>query len=230
MTLATSALKVAKFLGRVNADGTAITDLEDEIKGEIGEAIRFYNRKPYALTEFRGGELTTTSGTAWYSNVDLTNGAGDQDETGRTAVDVKDILRITYMRENPSSGINDAMQRIDYYAFERLFEGNTPSSSPTYYTVYAGQIGVWPTPDDAYTLYFSAHVKPVVPTADDDTSVWLTEAEELILAAAAKRVCMFYLRDEERAAGFAAMEATAEAALQSEHVAKSASGKLRVHD
>ena len=102
MTLATSALECAKYLSRVNAAGTAIVDLEAEIKNEIGETIKFYNRTPYALTEFRGGILTTAASTTWYSTVDLTSGDGDQDNTGRTAVDTKDILSIDYMRENPA--------------------------------------------------------------------------------------------------------------------------------
>lgn len=229
MTLATSALKCAKQLSRVDAAGTTITDLEAEIKEEIGETIRFYNRQQYALTEFRGVTLTTASGTTWYSSVDMTSGDGDQDNTGRSAVDVKDILSITYMRDNTSS-IYDWMKRVDYPTFEMFFEGSTPQGDPSYFTVYAGQIGIWPTPDAAYTLYFSAHVKPTVPTADSDTSVWLDEAEEMIVAGACKRVCLKHLRDTDRAAAFAVTEGDARKGLAREYLIKSSSGKLKVHD
>lgn len=228
MTLATTALNCAKQLGRVNAAGTAIADLETEIKAEIGETIRFYNRQKYALTEFRGGLLTTTSGTTWYSSVDLTSGDGDQSKTSRTAVDTNTILGITYMRDNTGS-IYDRMRQIPYQEFEGLFEGSTPQSSPSYWTMWAGQIGVWPTPDAAYTLYFSAHVKAPVPTGDSDTSVWLTEAGEMIEAGACKRVCLKYLRDSERAAEFAVVEETARQNLAREYILKSSSGKIKAH-
>jgi len=104
MTLATVALNCAKKLGRVNAAGTAITDLEDEIKAEIGEAIRFYNRQKWALTEFRGFEITTSAGTNWYSTMDLTSGGGDQDNTSRTAVDVNTLLDVHYVKVEDSNG------------------------------------------------------------------------------------------------------------------------------
>lgn len=228
MTLATSALSCAKKLGRVNTAGTMIADLETEIKAEIAETIRFYNRQKFALTEFRGVELTTVAGTTWYSSVDLTNGDGDQDNTGRTAVDVKDITHITYMRDNTATP--EPIKRVDYQQFESWFEGNTPNGGPNYFTVYAGQIGLWPTPDAAYTIYFSAHVKPVVPTADSDTSVWLDEAGEMIEAGALKRVCVNYLRDAERAGEFAAIEKTARDALAMEYTLKSSSGRLKVNE
>lgn len=228
MTLATSALECAKMLAKTNAAGDTITALETEIKAEIGEAITFYNRQSFALTEFRGANLTTASGTVWYSSVDLTTGDGDQDTTGRTAVDVKDILQISYMR-NETSSVYDYMKRLQYPEFEALFEGSNPNSQPSAFTVYAGQIGMWPTPDAAYTMYVSMHVKPVVPTADGDTSVWLDEAEELILSAAAKRMCLKYLRDTERAGEFAALEQDARRGLEREYLLKSSSGRLKVH-
>lgn len=231
MTLATSALECAKWLSRVNADGTAIVDLESEIKTEIGETIRFYNRQPFHLTEFRGVTLTTVASTTWYSSVDMTSGDGDQDNTSRSAVDTKEILNLEYMRENPgSSGLNEPLFKIPYLQFERLQEGSTPEGTPQYWTFYAGQIGIWPTPAGAYDLYFSAHMKPVVPTADSDTSVWLTECEEMILAGAAKRVCLKHLRDNERAQVFAAIENSAAMQLEKEHVLKSSSGRIKVHD
>lgn len=231
MTLATSALECAKYLSRVNASGTAIVDLETEIKNEIGETIKFYNRQTSHLTEFRGIVLTTVASTTWYSAVDLTSGDGDQDKTGRTTIDTNTILSIAYMRENPgSSGLNEPLARLPYTDFERLFEGSTPSGPPTYYTFYAGQIGIWPTPDAAYSIYFSATVKPVVPSDDADTSVWLDEAEELILAGAAKRVCLKHIRDTQRAQEFAAIESSALTQFNTEHVLKSSSRRLRVRD
>lgn len=230
MALSDTALIVAKQLGRVDAAGTTITDLETEIKEEIGNAIKHYNRAAWHLTEVRSGTLTTVSGTTWYNSVDLTSGAGDQSVTGRTAVDTNQIVKIHYMRENPGgSGLNEPLFEIPYTRFEAMREGSVPQGQPEYWTFYAGEIGIWPTPNAALTIYWSGIVKPVVPTSDSDTSVWLTEANELIEAAAAGRVCMKYLRDVERAAAFQATEREWAAQLEREYVSKSSSGRIRAH-
>ena len=226
MTLADIALDCAKFLGRVDASGTQILDLEDEIKAEIAETVRYYNREKWALTEFRGMVLTTSTGVAWYSSVDLTSGSGDQSGAGRTAVDVNTILSIDYARMD----VNDLdydLKRLRISEFEAMFEGNTPSLYPNYYTIYAGQIGLYPVPDAAYTIYINGHVKPVVPVNDPDTSVWFDQAKELIETGACKRVCLKYLRQADRAAEFAALEDVARRQLMGEHMRRSGTGKLK---
>lgn len=222
-TLATVALSCAKQLGRANSAGSAILDLGAEIKAEIAETVRYYSRQNFALTEFRGFELAATNGVTWYSAIDMTPGDGDQ--AARASVDVKDVLTIAYGREN-----DWPMERIDYRAFERLFEGTPSSGRPNYWTVYAGQIGLWPMPDDGYTVYFSGTIKPAVPALDADTSVWFDEAGELIEAGACRRVCLKYLRDRDRAMEFGALEDAARVNLAREYLLKSSSGKIKAHD
>lgn len=229
MTLATSALKTAKYLGRVNAAGTSITDLETEIKEEIGETIRFYNRQKYALTEVRGFELTTVAGRTWYSSVNLSAGSGDQDVTGRTAVDANQIVSIHYAREGSGGNLDDSLLRLSYEKFEKLFEGVTPQSSPSYFTYYAGQIGLWPTPNAVYTIYMSGVVKGVVPVSDGDTSIWLTEAEEMITTGAAKRVASKYTRNDGLATRMAMLEESARSNFARENAMKQSSGRIKAH-
>lgn len=225
------ALVVANQLGRTNAEGSAITDLEPQIKAEIQNTIRFYNRRPMHLTEFRGGELVTVSGQTFYDTADITMGAGDQPLSGRTTIDVEDIIDIHYMRENPGdTGLNEPLSEIPYANFERLFEGAVPSGQPEFFTRYAGQIGIWPTPSGANNIYWSGIVRPTVPQADQDVSVWFDQANEMIEAGAARRVCSKYLRDENRANYFGQIEALQLQNLQSEHVRKSSTGRLRKHD
>lgn len=228
MTLASVALRCAKQLGRVDGSGTTITDLETEIKEEIGEAITFLNRQQWHLTEVRKVTLTTVASQEWYSTVDLTTGAGDQDLTGRTTVDVNSVLDIDYIRETTSS-LRDGLLMLRYRDFERLQEGSAIGGVPTGYTLYAGQIGIYPIPDQAYALEFSASIKPVIPTLDTDTSVWFDQARELVEAGACKRVCIKYLRDRERALEFAAVEEAAMSQLHREFVSKAATGKIRPH-
>jgi len=231
MTLETVALSVANKLGRVNAAADTITDLSAEIYTEIGNAISFYNRKPWHLTEFAACDITTVSGTKWYSTFDMTSNAdagGDQDNTGRTAVNVNSLLDIEYMRET-NSGLNDGMVETSYKGFERLQEGTSGSGTPERYCLYAGRIGIWPTPGAVYTIYFSGNIKPVIPTLTAHTSVWFDEALEMVEAGACKRVCLNYLRDAKRAQEYAVIEQGEMRAFHSEYITKTSRGKLRKH-
>lgn len=218
--LASVALTVAKMVGRADATGATILDLEDEIKDEIINAIKFYNRKPLHLLETRAGTLTTVAAQTWYTEVDTT-----------TTISVNSILDIHYMRENPgASGLNEPMREIAYNRFEQLQEGSTSSGQPEYFTRYAGSIGIWPTPGAVHTLYWSGLVKPIVPSADSDESVWFDEANELIECAAARRVCSKWLRDPERAAIYTAEEQNIYRQLRGEYVSKSTTGRIKPHE
>jgi hypothetical protein len=241
--LATTALTVAKMLGRANTAGTAILDLEAEIKVEVKNAIRHYNRKPLHLLETRGGTLTTTADVTWYSAVNVSSAVRDSEgfniievdgsivATAATSIFVDQIIDIHYMRENPgASGLNEPMREIPYVRFEQLQEGSTATGQPEYFTRYAGQIGIWPTPGAAHTIYWAGLVKPVVPSEDNDPSIWFTEANELIEAATAQRVSAKYLRDDQQAAKFAAIEAGAYQQLRGEYVSKSTTGRIKAHE
>lgn len=230
-TLADTALIVATQLGRVDAGGTTITDLEPQIKEEIRNTIRFYNRKPMHLTELRNGEILTVANQTWYSEASIVDAAGDQPLAGRTTLDVEDIIDIHYMRENPgATGLNEPLSEIPYPVFERLFEGSVPFGQPEYFTRYAGQIGIWPTPSGVNNLYWSGIVRPTVPQADGDTSVWIDQANEMIEAGAARRVCSKYLRNMQWANDFAQIEVLQLQNLEGEQVRKTSSGRLRVRE
>ena len=241
--LATTALTVAKMIGRANAAGTAIIDLETEIKAEIKNSIRYYNRQPLHILEVRGGILTTEADVTWYSTVDVSTSVRDSEGFNIVEVDgsivvdattevfADDILDIHYMRENPgASGLNEPMREIPYVRFEQLQEGSTASGQPEYFTRYAGQIGIWPTPGAVHSIYFSALVKPIVPSADTDPSIWFLEANELIECAAARRVCSKWLRDADRAASFAAEESQLYRRMYGEYISKSTTGRIKAHE
>ena len=222
-----TALIVANQLGRTNADGTVILSLENQILQEIRNTIRFYNRKPMHLTEFRGGELVTVAGQTFYNTLDVSMAAGLQRLAGRTTVDVKDVIDIDYMRENPGqSGLNEPLSEVPYDHFERMFEGAVPQGQPEYFTRYAGQIGIWPTPSGINNIYWSGIVRPTVPQVGEDESVWFDEANEMVEAGAARRVCSKYLRDEERANYFGQIEALQFQNLEAEYIRQSTTGTL----
>ncbi len=231
MTLQSTALTVATQLGRVNRAGTEIIDLDKQIKEEIRNTIRFYNRQPSFLTELRGGTFDLVPGQSWYSTVMVTNAESDQALAGRTSLDVDDIILLTYLRENPGPSLqNEPVHEVAYNKFEELFEGSYPTGEPDFYTRYAGQIGIWPTPSRNTPMYWSGTVRPVVPTNDSDDSIWFRKANELIEAGAARRVCSKYLRNEKWADSFAAIEKLQYDNFDMESILKSGITRLQVHE
>ncbi len=208
------------------ADQLARSDLNTQIDREIQLAIARYNRRATWLHEVRSFTLTSVIGQAWYASVDLSTGTGPQDVTGRTAVDVADIQAIHYIRDADY----EDLRAMAYADFEKLFDTVSGGSRATYYSLYAGQIGLWPEPSVVENFAISAMVKPVVPSSASDTSVWFDQAQELIENAAASAICRKFIQDGERAAAFQAFEALAWEDLVAEGNKKMATGRLRVHE
>ena len=182
------------------------TDLASQIDAEIQNTIRQYNRRVNWLTERRGGTVTTVAGTTWYSTIDLTTGKGFGDSTTGTTPtsteDFKNIIKVIYAKLEQGA-IDWPLTRVSYDEFERLVEGNAVQGTPDYYTTFAGEIGLWPTPGTVYSIYVSAFWKPIIPTTDSDESVWFDENLELIEMSTARRVAFKWLHDPELAGTFA---------------------------
>lgn len=217
-TLSTIASNIAGQLVR--------TDLLSEIKSEIKATIRDFNRRPWYLTEVRGGTFSTVASTAFYSTVDFTSGStfGDSgDFTSSTSV--KDIVSIKYARVD-QDGLDEPLKKIRYRDFEAYREGSQALGFPDYFCLHSGQIGLWPTPTGVSTVYVTALVKGVVPADDADGSVWFDEAQELVEAGAAKRVCLKYITDVERANIFAGIETDQIRKLDAESARKTGTGRV----
>ena len=208
------------------ADQLSWADLNNQIDREIQLAITRYNRRVSWLHEVRGASLVTVIGQAWYSSLDVSTGSGPQDVTGRTSVAVSDVQKIEYMRDPDY----EDLRQVHYRDFERYFDTTGSAGRPNYFTLYAGQIGVWPVPDAVQTFDLSIVVKPVVPSTATDESVWFDQAQELIENAAAGAICRKFIQDGERAQAFQAYEAEAWEELVREGNQKMATGRLKVHD
>lgn len=208
------------------ADQLSRSDLSTQIDREIQLAIQRYNRRVSWLHEVRGATLITVVGQRFYSTIDLTAGAGPQDVTGRTAVSVQDVQKVEYMRDAD----DDPIEQIDYREFERRFDVSGTTGGAEYFTLYAGQIGLWPAPDAVATFTLSVVVKPVVPASATDTSVWFDQAQELIENAAAAAICRKFIQDGERAQAFQVYESAAWEDLVRESNQKMATGRLKAHD
>ena len=208
------------------ADQLARSDLNTQIDREIQLAMARYNRRVSWLHEVREVSLTSVAAQAWYSSVDVSTGTGPQDVTGRTAVDVTDIQKISYMRDPDY----DDLRQVHYSDFEGFFDTTGAAGRPTYFTLYAGQIGIWPVPDGVTIYTLSAVVKPVIPSLATDESIWFDQAQELIENAAAAAICRKFIQDGERAQAFQVYETEAWNDLVREGNQKMATGKLRAQD
>ena len=209
------------------ADQLMRADLSTQIDREIQLSIIRYNKRVTWLHEVRAVTLTSVAAQAWYSAVDVSTGAGPQDVVGRTSVDVADIQAVRYMR---TAADYDDLKQVHYSDFERFFDTTGSSGRTTYFTLYAGQIGLWPVPDAVETFTLSVVCKPVVPSGATDESVWFDQAQELIENATASAICRKFLSDGERAQAFQAYEAAAWEDLLAESNQKAATGRIRGHD
>lgn len=208
------------------ADQLARSDLSAQIDREIQLAITRYNRRVSWLHEVRAVTLTSVAAQAWYSSVDVSTGAGPQDVAGRTAVDVSDIQSVRYMR----TADYDDLKQVHYSDFERFFDTTGSAGRTSYFTLYAGQIGLWPVPAGVEAFTLSVVCKPVVPSSATDTSVWFDQAQELIENAAAGAICRKFLSDGERAQAFKVFEDAAWDELLAESNKKAATGRIRSCD
>lgn len=208
------------------ADQLARSDLDTQIDREIQLAIARYNRRVSWLHEVREVSLTSVAAQPWYSEVDVSTGTGPQDVTGRTTVAVSEIQKINYMRDPDY----DDLRQVPYREFECFFDTTGASGRPTYFTLYAGQIGIWPVPDAVTVYTLSAVVKPAIPSLATDESVWFDQAQELIENAAAAAICRKFIQDGDRAQAFQVYETEAWNDLVREGNQKMSTGKLMVHD
>lgn len=208
------------------ADQLSRSDLSAQIDREIQLAITRYNRRVTWLHEVRAVTLTSVAAQAWYSTVDVSTGAGPQAVVGRTAVDVSDIQSVRYMR----TADYDDLKQVHYSDFERFFDTTGSAGRTAYFTLYAGQIGIWPVPAGVETFTLSVVCKPVIPASATDTSVWFDQAQELIENAAASAICRKFLSDGERAQAFKVFEDAAWDELLAESNKKAATGRIRSCD
>ena len=208
------------------ADQLARSDLSAQIDREIQLAIARYNRRVTWLHEVRAVTLTSVAAQAWYSSVNVSTGAGPQAVVGRTAVDVSDIQSVRYMR----TADYDDLKQVHYSDFERFFDTTGSAGRTSYFTLYAGQIGIWPVPSGAEVFTLSVVCKPVIPASATDTSVWFDQAQELIENAAASAICRKFLSDGERAQAFKVFEDAAWDELLAESNKKAATGRIRSCD
>lgn len=193
---------------KLTRSGTVAQGYIDE---QIQAAVRYCRRQPWHFTEEREGTLTTVANQDWYTTVTF----------DATSVPVEDILRIDEIRS--PDNLDRCLDLISYNEYQNLQRGTTVTSlSPTAYTRYGQQIGIYSTPGGVFNLEVSAVVKPEVPATSATTSVFFEQARDLIEAYACEKTCALYFRNMEHAAAFRDERMSQERALNQEHALQTA--------
>jgi len=222
-TLATIQANVADMLrGR--------TDLNSQILTEIGLAVAQYSRRATWITELRNGTIATVSGTTYYSTIDnsssISYGTGLTGTAPTSTDSVSNMLELTFAKLTQGS-TDWPLTRLPYKEFEAMLVNSSVSGTPDYITLYAGQIGLWPTPNAVFTLTLSGKFKPIVPSAATHESIFFDQHRELIELSVAKRMAQKWTHDPELVQLFSPLVMEQEQLLMAEGVSRRTTGRLR---
>lgn len=175
-TLGTLKTQIANDLRRSN--------LATEIGEAISEAIEFYQSKRFYFNENRDATFATVAGQVWY---------GAADDADIPLLLDADGLYVTV------GGDRRTLDWMSPAAFEDVTDDSAANGQPYAYTRYAERIGVYPKPDQAYTVRLTGLLKFDEPATDDEAdNVWMTEAYHLIRCRAKAELYRHVIRSNER--------------------------------
>jgi hypothetical protein len=170
-------------------DDLARSDLVSATADAITRAIKFYQPTRFYFNESRDLTFSTVAAQSRYSSSD------DADIPYFYALDGVFIT---------VSGQNRALKPIDVSEFEFLTDNSAASGEPYAYCRFAQGFGLYPVPDDAYTVRPIGHVLKAEPATDGEANnVWMTEAYQLIRATAIADLASYKMRDYELAQAMA---------------------------
>lgn len=167
------------------------TDLTTPITNAVSDAV----------AEYQGRRFWFNQASTTFSTV-----AGTDSYTTATIPD--DIAQVDSLRLT-SGGSIYALREVAWSWIDDAAINTASRGRPSRWAYYAQSIRLYPTPDAAYTITIKYHQKVDAPSAEGDSNVWTTEAEELIRLSAMRRVYGRHLMNGQQAAQYAAEEARA---------------------
>jgi hypothetical protein len=190
----------------------ARSDLGDEIKREINNAITFYGNKAFWFNEASMAEITTVQGQRYYPLP--TNFA--------SVLDVLSTLGNYTYRLEP---------RTEQYLDQVDWGNDFWSGYPTDYSFWNGQIRLFPPPQGGLpvTVKGTVILSPQSLVNDADTNAWLSSAEELIRTRAVRQLYGRYIRDPEQYALYTQLEKEALQNLHEKNVGQTGLNAIRPH-
>ncbi len=205
---------MASYLDMVTriADESLRTDMTNQIKLCIQDAIAHYEVERFWFNQFRDRTFTTVAGQEFY-------GAADQG-------DIPNVLEFDAVTLSVGS-TRWPLVKVSYVELEEWNADATIRGQPTHYAYWGQQIRLYPVPDGAYQIRLSGLFKLPLLTADADENAWSKDAEDLIRHRAKSILYSQYLRDDTNAARAAALEAAAHERLSATAARRLAAGEIR---
>lgn len=154
-----------------------LTSSSDEVAYAISDAVAEYKGKRFAFNQARD-TFDTTAGTEFYTSTTIPTDIGEVD-----------ALTIS---------VSGRRYKLDKWAFayhEQMSNMVTSRGQPTAWSWYAEQIRLYPIPDATYTVTISYLQRIDLQALDAESSVWTTQAENLIRACAEKILYRDVIRD-----------------------------------
>lgn len=197
------------------ADEMHRDDLTSQIQEAILSAVSFYAGKRFAGNEKRG-TITTINGTRFY--------ATDTASPGTLPTDIAEIDSIVINVD----GREYRLQQVSYEELESEDAGATLTlGDPIKWAWYAGQLRLYPTPNQARVLTLSYQTILTALSADSDSNFWTNDAEALIRSRTKRYIAMHYTRDQEVSQAMSIAEQEELAALKKRANKLISGGRIR---
>jgi len=153
-----------------------ISEMEDDMErsdstaftSKINAAIRQYQPKRFWFNESRSVTFSLVASTDTYSFTTIGTEFYRIDGVFLTVDDVRELDRWDYTR-----------------MMERLADEQTETDVPSAWAYISRGMRFWRSPDDAYSVRLTGHVKLAAPATDSEAdNLWMTEAYDLIMCRA----------------------------------------------
>lgn len=205
---------MASYLDMVNriADETLRSDMTNQIKLCIKEAIAHHEVERYWFNQFRDRTFDTVAGREFYDASDLGDIAG--------------ILELDAVTISIGSA-RWPLTRAGYVELEERNADGGARGQPTHYAYWGQALRLYPVADGVYPVRLSGLFKLTPLVADDDQNAWSNEAEDLIRHRAKAILYSQYLRDDANSGRAAALEAAARDRLSVTSARRLAGGDIR---
>lgn len=201
-----------EMVNRITSEMILEATLSSNIKQAIISSINHYERQRFYFNERLSLTFTVSTGQELYTVSDL--------------AEIATLAEIDELTIFVNSSSRYPLSRKTWAWINRAQVDTTGQGQPTDYCYYAKQIRVYPIPSGVYPVVISGTERVATLSADDDTNVWTTDAEELIRYAAKKRIAIDTLHDQQQAVRWEQMEGGALSALRSETFRRGSTGRL----
>jgi hypothetical protein len=174
------------------ADDLTRSDLTAEIAAAITAAIKFYQDERLFFKLNHTSSFATVASQVFYD--------GDDDADIPLYTDIDQLI----IRD---SGHDYLLKRVNVLQFEILSDGNTTNNEPSIWMYGNERIGLYPTPDAAYTITILGNYTVAGPASDSETdNDWMTHGYELIRARAISNLMRYKTRQYDEARKFRELE------------------------